>query len=59
MGTILINGELYHTDPNLDEENSPLLDENGDPIPKYVCLCCAHSSYECVCGAWDVPVPED
>lgn len=30
-----------------------VLDEDGEPIPKTVCLCSAYSSSECCCGAWD------
>lgn len=58
MGTICIDGEMYHTGSSIDEENSPLLDENGDPIPKHICLCCAYSPNECICGAWDLTIPE-
>ena len=27
-------------------------DENGNPIPKTICLCSAYNEFECVCGAW-------
>lgn len=37
-----------------DYEDNLILDENGKPIPSYVCICAAHSASECGCGAWDV-----
>lgn len=32
--------------------------DDGELIPSHICLCAAHSAYECACGAWDVEVPE-
>ena len=32
--------------------------DDGEIIPAHICLCAAHSAYECACGAWDVEVPE-
>ena len=51
--TINIDGVAYHTDDN----GKLLLDEDGDAIPSYVCICFAHSDNECVCGAWSRPLP--
>ena len=42
------NGE-YH----LNWDGKLLLDEQGEPIPKSICICFAHEPNECVCGAWD------
>lgn len=47
--------EKYH----VDWEGKQLLNEDGKPIPIYVCICAAHSSYECCCGAWDVALPDE
>lgn len=49
--TITIDNEEYHA-----EDGEPILDENGEPIPKHICICAAHNAYECCCGAWDVPI---
>ena len=45
----------YH----LDDEYNLLIDKDGLPTPKYVCLCAARSVYECACGAWDTPIPDE
>ena len=29
-----------------------VLAEDGEPIPKPVCICAAHNDSECCCGAW-------
>lgn len=42
--------DLYH----VDYDGKLILDEGGEPIPKTICLCAAHSSNECCCGAWDL-----
>lgn len=42
------NGK-YH----LNWDGKLLLDEDGKPIPKSICICFAHEPNECVCGAWD------
>lgn len=39
----------YHT----QYDGSLILDENGEPIPKTVCICAAWEPSECCCGAWD------
>lgn len=39
----------YH----IDSDGKFLLDENGNPILKTICICCARQPLECVCGAWD------
>jgi hypothetical protein len=41
--------QQYHT----DYEGNLLVDENGDNIPSYICICFAHESSECACGGWD------
>lgn len=51
--TIDIDGKNYHA----DDDGNILLDEDGDSIPSYVCICFAHSAIECSCGAWDRPIP--
>lgn len=43
----------YHT----DEDGELILDEYGEPIESYICLCFAKSEFECMCGAWNVPIP--
>jgi len=30
----------------------PILEEDGEPIPKNICICAAHSEDECICGAY-------
>lgn len=50
---IEIDGKSYHS----DYEGTPLLDEDGEPVPSDICICAAHSAYECSCGAWDRPIP--
>ena len=35
-----------------------LFDSTGDLIHNYQCVCSAFSASECVCGAWDIPLPE-
>lgn len=50
----MIDGEDYHT-----QGGELILDENGDAIPAFICLCAAHSSSECCCGAWDREIVYD
>lgn len=45
-----INGTTYHATDN-DQFIYPLVHE-GKYIPTTTCLCYAHSSSECCCGAW-------
>lgn len=59
--SIEIDGKWYHAQPDWpdgQEEPSdklvPILDEEGDMIPKEQCMCFARSSSECICGAWDI-----
>jgi len=47
-----VNGEWYHF-----RDGNPLLDERGQMIEAYLCLCFARSETECSCGAWDFPLP--
>lgn len=47
-----VDGEWYHF-----RDGQPLLDERGQMIEAYLCLCFAHSASECGCGAWDFPLP--
>lgn len=44
--------ELMRTH-HLNWDRSLVLDENDNPIPLHICVCFAHSSSECCCGAWD------
>jgi hypothetical protein len=30
-----------------------ILREDGEPIPKNICICAAHAYDTCICGAWD------
>ena len=30
-----------------------LIDERGELIPAYICICFARDKFECGCGAWD------
>lgn len=48
-----LNGKYYHCDY---EGNLVTNDYNGGYIESHICICAAHSSYECVCGAWDIPL---
>lgn len=52
---IEIDGKEYHA----DDDGIVILDEDGDPIPSHVCICHAYSDTECVCSAWDRPLPND
>lgn len=58
---MIIDGKSYHSeeiygdDGNIVDERPILVD--GEMVPKYECLCCAYGSYECICGAWDEPLP--
>ena len=52
---IEIDGKEYHA----DDDGIVILDEDGDPIPSHVCICHAYSDMECVCSAWDRPLPND
>jgi hypothetical protein len=40
------------------EDETYILDENGDLINSYICICYAKSPSECVCGAWNVDITE-
>lgn len=51
---VYIDDISYHAD-----DGEILLDEDGDPIPSYICICFAHSDNECGCGAWSRPLPGD
>ncbi len=60
LTTVEIDGVWYHArGVDYDEVNGCytlfelIFDENGKMIPASVCLCFAHSSSECICGAWD------
>ena len=53
--TIDVDGVSYHA----DDDGELLLDEDDEPIPSWKCLCFAHSTLSCVCGAWDRPLPGD
>ena len=48
-----VNGQMYHF-----RDGQPLLDESGQMIECYICLCAAYAPEECSCGAWDWPLPE-
>lgn len=51
---IEIEGRLYHA-----RDGVVLVDpEGGEPIPYHICICFARDSADCVCGAWDYPIPE-
>ena len=61
MHHIEIDGCWYHAQqywPDGQDEPSdelvPILEENGDLIPATICICFAHSSSECCCGAWSI-----
>lgn len=41
--------EEYH----VNSDGELILDEDGQPIPKTICLCYAREPLECICGAWD------
>lgn len=34
----------------------PITDEDGNFIPAHQCICAAHSSDECICGAWSIEI---
>lgn len=53
LGFIEIDGEMYHS-----VDGIPRLDERGDKVPAYICLCHASDANECSCGGWDHPLPE-
>ena len=53
--TVYIDDISYHA----DDDGELLLDEDGYPIPSYICICFAHSANACSCGAWDRPLPGD
>jgi hypothetical protein len=46
-------------DYHYDDEGNFILDEYGYPIPAYICICAAHSTFECCCGAWEKEIPSD
>ena len=48
-----IDGEMYHS-----VDGVPRLDERGDKVPAYICLCHARDANECSCGGWDNPLPD-
>jgi hypothetical protein len=43
--TLVIQGDNYGVGYNLDPQTGEL---------RRICICAAHSSSECVCGAWDI-----
>jgi hypothetical protein len=43
---------MENTDWHLDSSGEYLVDENGDRIPAYVCMCFATNRYDCICGGW-------
>jgi hypothetical protein len=61
LTTIEIDGCWYHAQPSSGDTETGdiltwdlILNEDGSPIPAEICLCHAHSSSECCCGAWSV-----
>ncbi len=50
---VYVDDVAYHA----DDDGELLLDEHDEPIPSYVCICSAFGPHECVCGAWDRPIP--
>lgn len=48
VNTLLYEGKRVHA-----RDGRPLLDEHNEVIPASICLCAAHCSAECCCGAWD------
>lgn len=54
--------DMYTDELNLlchqDIDGTILIDENHKPIPRWICICFAHSSSECVCGAWDMDIKD-
>lgn len=58
------DGIEYHAQEMLLDDGhrhiSPITDEYGRFIPADICICAAHNSFECACGAWDrSPYQED
>lgn len=47
-----IDGKDYHC----DSDGKLLTYEDGSYVPASICICAAHSSSECCCGAWDIPL---
>jgi hypothetical protein len=43
---------FIHTEVHYDCNDDPILDEYGQTIPTFVCICHAFSADECSCGAW-------
>jgi hypothetical protein len=39
----------FHT----DLDGNLILDEDGNPVEKSICICGAWEPTECACGAWD------
>jgi hypothetical protein len=59
-----IDSDNYHTREVYDDEyniigEEYILHERGEPIPRTICICAAHSVNECCCGAWDVDIEDD
>jgi hypothetical protein len=49
MDSIVIDGVSYHA-----VDGELILDPyDNEPIESSSCICFAHSSNECCCGAWD------
>ncbi len=46
-----IDNSKFHIDPY---DGSLILDDDGEPIPKTICICHAYNKFSCVCGAWDL-----
>jgi hypothetical protein len=49
-----MESKFCEEDYHVDYDGELILDEDGEPILKTICLCAAHSSNECCCGAWDL-----
>lgn len=61
IGTIIINDKPYHSEEMYDDGGN-IIDErpilvDGEMVPKHKCICCAYGPSECICGAWDEPLP--
>jgi len=53
--TIYIDDKQYHA----NDDGTLYLDEYGELVLSYICLCAAYSDSECCCGAWSRPLPSD
>lgn len=66
METIEIDGKEYHAEwvEYFSEEGEytyliPIRNEDGEPIEVWRCICAARDKFECCCGAYDRPTPEE